>query len=75
MESVRNMSDKILIKALADKEFRAKLTESPREVLEAEGIKPELAEDLAREIKIDGRGLTSSCSWTCSWTCNWSVWR
>ena len=59
MPGVRDKADTILLKALSDPDFRKKLAEDPLRVMEREGVSKVMAEDLAREIKIDGRAVLS----------------
>lgn len=72
MLGVRDKADTILLKALSDPDFRKKLAEDPLRVMEREGVSKVMAEDLAREIKIDGRAVLSDCTYSCGWTCSWT---
>ncbi len=72
MPGMRDKADALLLKALNDPDFRKKLAEKPMQVMEREGISKLMAEDLAREIKIDGRAVFSDCTHSCGWTCSWT---
>lgn len=73
MPGMRDKADMILLKALNDPDFRKRLAEDPVRVMEGEGVSEIMAEDLAREIKVDGEPVLSACTRSCSWTCSWTM--
>jgi hypothetical protein len=71
----RTRAEIIVQRALNDPQLRERLKEDPGGTIQRFGISQENAEDLAREIQIDGQTLwPDDCTWTCSWTCFWSDW-
>ncbi|MCV6597380.1 MAG: hypothetical protein OIF40_09900 [Mangrovicoccus sp.] len=64
----KKIAEEVIKLALADTDFRSKLKNEPIDTLKSQGLSPELAEDVAREINLDGIQLASSCSYTCAWT-------
>ena len=71
----REAADRLLRRALIDPQFRERLKSYPDETLGNAGLDAGAAEDLLREINIDGQRLMSrskllsACVRTCTNTC------
>lgn len=66
---VKDKATKILIKALDDADYRAKLKADPIDTMKKEGLSEEEAEEVGTEVKIDGEAIVTACSFTCmSWS-------
>lgn len=62
------IAEEVIKRALSDADFRTKLKAEPMEALQEQGLSPELAEDVARDVTLDGEQLLAGCSYTCGWT-------
>jgi hypothetical protein len=70
----RELANEVVRRAVADASYRERLRASPQEVLEEAGVRKGLAEDVAREILVDGNPAPDiRCSDTCDWTCFWTT--
>jgi hypothetical protein len=71
----REAADRLLRRALLDPQFRDRLKSYPDETLNDAGLDTGAAEDLLREINVDGQRLISrskmvnACVRTCTNTC------
>jgi hypothetical protein len=68
----RVMANMIVRRALADAAFREQLKAEPERVLAAVGLQRGPAEDVQRELMIDGIMLAKECTVTCISTCWWT---
>jgi hypothetical protein len=70
----RTRVDYLVQRALASPDFRRRLKENPEETMVSFGISEGPAEDLARELRVDGDTLRmpGDCMHTCWWTCWWT---
>lgn len=68
-EKARILADMIVQRALGDALYRERLKAEPEKVLCESGLAAGPAEDVQREIVVDGLGLASDCNVTCISTC------
>jgi hypothetical protein len=61
----------IVTRALNNPEFRNRLKADPEKTLLAEGLPPGMAEELARELAVDGQPPVIACQRTCGWLSCW----
>ncbi|MGD8590434.1 MAG: hypothetical protein PVG22_16550 [Chromatiales bacterium] len=68
-EKARILAEMIVQRALGDASYRTRLKAEPEKVLCESGLAVGPAEDVQREIVVDGIGLASECTVTCISTC------
>jgi len=74
VEDIRKRADRLLLRALADPQFRDSLKSDPAKVFVQAGLPVGAVEDLERQLDIDGQLLAGSCTVTCISTCWWTDW-
>jgi hypothetical protein len=74
IETVRRQADQLLLRALADSKLREELKSDPVRVFVSVGLPVGAAEDLERQLEIDGVMLANRCTITCLTTCWLTDW-
>lgn len=68
-EKARIVAEMVVQRALGDARYRERLRAAPEKILCESGLAIGPAEDVQREIVVDGLGLASDCTVTCIATC------
>lgn len=65
LDKARSQATALIAKALRDKDFRSKLQSEPLKAMEEEGLEASVAEDIGKEVEIDGKPILTACKNTC----------